>query len=108
TQEVADDPAQLVRSTGAQAEWLADGSLVAAFATQTSATDRAMLAARCALELRERWPDLTLAVATGRGQVRAGRALGEAVDRAHQLLRRAAQGVVRLDELSAQLLDGRF
>jgi tetratricopeptide (TPR) repeat protein len=106
--EEADDPALLARSMGARAEWLANGSLVAAFSTQTSATDRAVLAARCALALRERWSDLALALATGRGQVRAGRALGEAVDRAHRLLANVVPGVVRIDELSAHLLDGRF
>ena len=101
------EPIALAHTMGGRAERMWDGTIVAVFASHTSAGDRARVAARCALELRRRWPGFQLALATGRGHVHNGRAFGEAVERAHRLLGEAG-GLVLVDELTADLLDGRF
>jgi serine/threonine protein kinase len=98
---------------GAQVELLADGSLVATLAaTHGSATDPASLAARCALFLQERWPRAAIVLTTGRGHLRLP--VGEAVDRAGQLLRQLESlppsplAPVLLDDVTAGLLGPRF
>ncbi|WNG37751.1 protein kinase [Archangium violaceum] len=100
---------------GAVVEVLADGSLGIAFPPgQGTATDQATLAARCALSLKERWPEASVALATGRGLPSGRLPVGEAVDRAGQLLLRwgglpaSAAAHVLLDELSAGLLGPGF
>jgi hypothetical protein len=99
---------------GAHAEWLLDGSLVVAQATTGSATDQALKAARLALLIKERWPEATVVLATGRGAVQNAIPIGEVVDRATSILdrRRAAETGpalrVWLDDVSAGLLERRF
>jgi hypothetical protein len=101
-------------------ERLVDGSVVAALGRQgESAADQAVAAARCAAALRTAFPGTRVAIATARRLAGARGALGEAIDRAGQLLRdpaptQAAPGEadagtagVRLDEVTAGLLDGR-
>jgi eukaryotic-like serine/threonine-protein kinase len=102
-------------------EWLADGSLIAALSPSESATDLATQAARCALLLQQHWPAARIALATGRGVLRQRFPVGDAVDRAARIVRalpapETPEGEPRpesmsgiwLDELSADLLDGRF
>ncbi|HFE47136.1 MAG TPA: hypothetical protein ENJ18_16895, partial [Nannocystis exedens] len=103
-----DEPATIARGFGAQAEWLVDGSLVAAFSSGSGAVDRTIAAARCALQIRECWPTYKVVVATGRALVRSGLAVGEVVDRAYQLVESSESGTILLDELSSDLLDGHF
>ncbi|WP_375766223.1 protein kinase [Archangium gephyra] len=100
---------------GAVVEVLADGSLGIAFPPgHGTATDQATLAARCALSLKERWPEASVGLATGRGLPSGRLPVGEAVDRAGQLLLRwsglpaSATAHVLLDELSAGLLGAGF
>ncbi len=92
----------------ARADALADGTLVATLAGHGAPTDHAARAAACALELEQISRESTLALATGRTAFGAGR-VGEAVDRAARLLRapKPARGV-RVDDVTAGLLDGRF
>ncbi|WP_233166173.1 serine/threonine-protein kinase [Archangium sp. Cb G35] len=96
-------------------EVLADGSLGIAFPPgRGTATDQVTLAARCALSLKERWPEASVGLATGRGLPSGRLPVGEAVDRAGQLLLRwgalpaSATAHVLLDELSAGLLGPGF
>jgi serine/threonine protein kinase len=105
----------LLAPHGAQVELLADGSLVTTLmATQGSATDPAILAARCALLIQERWPEAAVVLTTGRGKLASHLPVGEAVDRAGQLLRQLdslpADSSVRvlLDEVTADLLGPGF
>ncbi len=99
---------------GPRVELLADGSLVLTLvASLGSATDPAALAARCALSLLERWPEAVVALTTGRGSVDADLPMGEAMDRAGQLLRqvgalRPDASPVLLDEVTAGLLGPGF
>ncbi|HEY5945103.1 MAG TPA: protein kinase [Kofleriaceae bacterium] len=96
---------------GARLQRLVDGSLVVTLAGSGGTSDQAMQAARCALSLKSLLADTPMALATGRG-VMAGRwPVGEAIDRAAALLdaaRRAATHLVRVDEVTAGLLDTRF
>ena len=96
---------------GARLQRLVDGSLVVTLMGSGSTPDLVMQAARCALALKALLPDTAMALATGRG-VMAGRwPVGEAIDRAAGLLgaaKRASPQLVRLDEITAGLLDTRF
>jgi hypothetical protein len=112
-----------------RAEWLVNGTLVAALEPGADAHDQVAQAARCALLLRERWPEAQVALATGYGRLRETSVLGEVLDRALRLIDEplradggdgdrdggavtsAAGGPedgVRVDELSSSLLDTRF
>ncbi len=100
---------------GAQVELLANGSLVATLmASHGSATDPAALAARCALFLQERWPQAVVVLATGRGRLDQQLPVGEAMDRAGQLLRQLSPqpqdsaARILLDEVTAGLLGSSF
>ena len=117
-QTLRDGLRKLLAPHGAQVELLADGALVLTLvASLGSATDPAALAARCALSLLERWPEAVVALATGRGSFHQHLPMGEAMDRAGQLLRqvehlstaeRASSTAVLLDEVTAGLLGSGF
>jgi serine/threonine protein kinase/tetratricopeptide (TPR) repeat protein len=105
----------LLSPHGAQVELLADGSLVATLvASHGSATDPAALAARCALLLQERWPQAAVVLTTGRGRLDQHLPVGEAMDRAGQLLRQLPPPLpdstvpVLLDDVTAGLLGSGF
>lgn len=106
-----------VRELGAHADFLMDGALVVTLPQTGSATDQAAMAARVALMIKDRWPEATVAVSTGRGVAHGMTAVGDVADRAARLLQRhtssqlAAPGSpsgVWLDELSARLLGPPF
>src|SRR5262249_54154207 len=74
---VDDDKFETLRETlspyGASVERLVDGSLVATFvARRGAATDQAALAVRCALIIKERLPEASVALTTGRGVMSMG------------------------------------
>jgi tetratricopeptide (TPR) repeat protein len=108
----------LLSPHGAQVELLADGSLVLTLlASHGSAADPASLAARCALILQERWPEAAVVLTTGRGRLDHHFPVGEAMDRAGQLLRQvellstttpSSSASVLLDEVTAGLLGPGF
>jgi tetratricopeptide (TPR) repeat protein len=83
---------------------LADGSVVITLLGEGAATDQAARAARCALAIRELVPAAPMALAIGRGVV--GDPLGDLIDRATGMVR--GPGEVRVDEVTAGLLDVRF
>src|SRR5262249_38935985 len=77
----------IAEARGGRFEQLADGSaLVTIAGTTRIATDQAANAARCALALRASVPWRPLSLATGRAAVTGRMPVGEAVDRAAQLL----------------------
>jgi hypothetical protein len=92
---------------GGNLERLVDGSYVVTLAGGGGASDQAIRAARCALALKVIAPTAPMALATGRGVMAGGWPVGEAIDRAARLV---AVGVdaVRIDEVTAGLLDSRF
>src|SRR5579859_7093058 len=99
---------------GARMERLADGSFVATLVGSGDATDHAAHAARFALALREMLPEAPIVLATGRGVVTGKFPVGEVLERASKLLLEARPatgpqtGPVRLDDVTAGLLDLRF
>lgn len=108
-----------LREEGVHAEFLASGALVVTVASQGSATDQAVRAARVARRIRAQWSAAAVSVATGRGVMQGRAAVGEVVDRAAQTLARgsgaqeperppSSEASVVVDALSAQLLEGRF
>lgn len=110
---------QAVTAHGGRLELLADGSHLVVMSGGGSPSDRAAQAARCALALRRRLPEVRLAVATGRGDPSAESELGEVVTRAAQLLDLVPPGSndggaappgggIRIDQTTAGLLDQRF
>src|SRR6185295_4354140 len=82
------------------------------------AIDQAAQAARCALAMRDIARRAPMALATGRGEDAGALPVGEVIDRAAELLRlaranpgriaKAAVRPIRLDEVTAGLLDLRF
>ena len=108
-----------VQPFGARLERVADRGAVATLSGEGSATDQATRAARCAMAMREALPSAPVAVATGRSVLDGAVPVGEAIDRAVVLLRAHERGAssrspsitlsaVRLDEVTAGLLDARF
>jgi tetratricopeptide (TPR) repeat protein len=100
---------------GGTVELLADGTLaVALMLHRGAATDQAAVTARCALSIKERWPEASLVVATGRGVLGSRMPSGEVMDRAGQLLLQLEQlpadsaSEVLLDEVTAGLLGPSF
>jgi tetratricopeptide (TPR) repeat protein len=98
---------------GAQVELLVEGTLVAPLLLERgTATDQAALAAHAALTLKERWPDARVVLVTGRSVLSERLPVGEAMDRAGQLLRHLEQvptpSPVVLDEVTAGLLGPGF
>lgn len=110
--------AEVLAAFRLRAEWLVNGTLVAALEPGADAHDQVAQAARCALLVRERWPEAAVALATGYGRLREASVLGEVLDRALRLLGEPRTGDgeppgapeegVRVDELSTSLLDARF
>jgi len=88
---------------------LKGGGVLLFLSGQGEANDRASQAALCALELSQRRPDLTLAVATGLVDTSGDMPVGVAIDRAALLLgnARGATGVM-LDEVTLGLVGLRF
>ncbi len=103
---------ELAERFGAHLERLADGVVVAAMQVESSATDQATRAARFALALAGHWPGL-VAMSSGRAEWVGQLPVGAAIDRAMALAQArsrepARPGTVRIDEVTASLLDLRF
>ncbi|TKD05313.1 serine/threonine-protein kinase PknK [Polyangium fumosum] len=102
---------QALPRMGFDVEELAEGSILAAVAARGMVTDQARIAARGALYLRELRPDARIGVVTGRALLGRTTRMGEAIDRAKELLeglRHDAQEGVWLDAVTAALLEPRF
>ncbi len=104
-----------LRSHKARPTLLADGSLLATFLLESgTATDQAALAARCALSVKELWPESLVALTTGLSLRSASMPVGDAADRAGDLLHQlegapeVAAIPVMLDDTTAGLLGPRF
>jgi eukaryotic-like serine/threonine-protein kinase len=90
-------------------EQLADGSLLALLRGGMP-TDLAARAVRCAHALAAEGRLSRVSVVTARAELRAALPVGDVLERAARLLKPTTDGqpVIRLDELTAGLLDGRF
>jgi tetratricopeptide (TPR) repeat protein len=99
---------ELASRFGAELNLLPNGALVLMLSTEGPATDIAARAAECALALAAGLPGVPIALSTGRAERGSSLLLGEAIDRASRLVGVAEGGTVRLDEVTAALLDDRF
>ncbi|WP_428264500.1 serine/threonine-protein kinase PknK [Haliangium sp.] len=110
-----------LRKLGADVGVLRDGTLMALLdsagvPSPRTAVDQAINAARLAQEIGRVLPDARMAIATGQAEVHQDQVLGEAIERAVELLSAAApagEGApgevsVCLDELTATLVRSRF
>jgi len=101
-------------SYGVQKEELADGSLLGVLELERgTAADPSALAARCALALKERWPEVRVAVATGLCVFQGALPTGPAPERAEWLRGHfekepATASFALLDDVTAGLLDAGF
>lgn len=105
-------------SFGVHFDSLGDGSLLAILDSRRTATDQAVDAARCALDLRSVFAHAPIAVATGRATLGKRLLLGEIIDRAASLLepsetpiadrRQLSTQAIFVDETTAGLLGNRF
>lgn len=95
---------------GGSLEMFADGTAAIIIDRALVPTDVAAHIARCALSLWALSPGTPLAVAVGFGERAKGLPVGEAIDRAAQLLHAPGESKARiaLDETTAELLDARF
>jgi hypothetical protein len=93
---------------GVEVAQLADGSLVATLHGEGAAHDQAARAARCALAWRSLLDGGAIALATGRGRVDGRLPFGEVVEGAAAMLAKGTAGAIRIDALTAGLLDERF
>lgn len=99
---------ELTRRHGGSVEQLLDGTLVISVSARGAATDSAASVARLALALRSSLGGSKLVLATGRGAVRGAVPMGDVIDRAGALLRRAGHSGIHIDAVTAGLLDARF
>ncbi len=93
---------------GGELAVLADGSVLVTVTGGGAFTDQAARAARSALALRARHPEAAVAVVAGRSERLARLPLGEVIERAVALLRRAGPGSIRIDEAVAGLCAAAF
>lgn len=109
---VADVQLEQVRATAlppdCQVERLADGSYLIAIWGRGNARDQAAQAVHAAMSLASIVTE-PVVVATGRGVVAGRWPVGEVIDRAAHMVRRGGSaGRIRIDELTAGLLDARY
>ncbi|HEU4730849.1 MAG TPA: protein kinase [Kofleriaceae bacterium] len=90
-------------------EVLADGCLLVILSNGDAAPDLAVRAARCATSVQRVLGHSAVVVVSGREVLGPGLADGELIDRARELLETTEKwATVRIDELTAGLLRGRF
>lgn len=108
------DARAIVERFGAHCELFADGTTVVIFDQTSIPTDIATQVARCALALRAHVPDVPIAITTGWGEIGRGLPVGDAIERAVQLLYTPreedvdAAPRILIDDTTAGLLDVRF
>ena len=94
---------------GGRLDVLADRSLLVTLDGELSPADDATRAARCALAMRALFPSLPIALVAGERETQRRIAMGPVIDRGATLLRSIdARGTIRVDQVIAGFLDGRF
>jgi tetratricopeptide (TPR) repeat protein len=99
---------QALEPYGARLDRLLDGSMVVTLSGRGAPTDQAAHAARCALHLRAALPQAAMTISTGRAVIFGQLPVGDVIDRGAELLKGEPRGVIRLDEVTADLLGSRF
>lgn len=100
--------ATLLEPYGGRVDRLLDRSVIVTAPALPSVTEQAEQIGRMGLQVVSRYPDLSVAMATGRAVLLARLPAGEVIEQAAMLLEGGAPGVVVMDDTSARLLAGRF
>ena len=98
----------VVAAHGCRLDLLWDGSMLITLMPEGSATDQATRAARCALAVHSLLPDVGMVVVTGRAVLSDRMPIGEVLDRGVRTLRGEHANAIRVDDVTAGLLEGRF
>jgi serine/threonine protein kinase/tetratricopeptide (TPR) repeat protein len=108
--ELADDGplSAAAAAAGAELQRLANGTLLVTIPDPRLPTDQAARAARAALGLRQVAPGLAMVLATGRAEGPRQVPMEQVVRQAARALERLGAGKIRVDALTASLLDPRF
>ena len=93
---------------GARIEQLRNGAAILEFTGSGTATELALKAAHCALQLRRSLSYVPIAIATGRATLQQQQVMGAVIDRAAATIALAEAGMVVLDDVTAGLLGNRF
>ncbi len=96
---------QAVASFGARVDIVADGSVVALVSGRGVASELVSRSARCALALCKALPSFRISLCTGRGITGDRVPIGEALDRAFDMLTKGQLGKIAVDDVTASLLD---
>ena len=99
---------EIVQRHGGDLARLANGALLVTLGGRGPASEQVMIAAACALELRDALPAARIALATGRALTNAEGPPGPVIDLAASLFVRSASPGIQLDEVTAGLLGERF
>ncbi|NVB79369.1 MAG: AAA family ATPase, partial [Kofleriaceae bacterium] len=101
---------RVVAANGGTYQALADGehSFLVTIESVRAPTDQAAAAARVSIALREADPEIRQVLVTGRGSDGGHTPMGELVDSAVRHLLSASAGEIRVDRLTAALIDARF
>jgi hypothetical protein len=97
-----------VEPFGGHVDRLLDRSLLVTLPGRGLLREQAVQIARCALALRARLPEASLAIATGRAALLAKLPVGPVVDRLRQMAEGQTAATIRIDESTARLLPTRF
>jgi tetratricopeptide (TPR) repeat protein len=112
TAETAIVPLEQLRSIigplAGHVERLQNGAVIATFPGKGTAADQVVRAARCALLMSAALPDLQVVLVTGRGKLDGPLPVGEVIDRAVGLMSSGGPSPIRIDDLTAGLLELRF
>ena len=100
--------AEAVHAAGAELERLANGTLLVTIPGTRAPTDQAARAARAALALRRAAPTLAMVLATGRVEGPRQMPQIRVLTQAARVLHSLPPATIRLDALTASLLDHRF
>ena len=99
---------RIVQRHGGTHARLANGALLVTLSGREGTSEQVVAAAVCALELRDAFATARIALATGRAQTTSAGPPGPVIDQAAALLTQSKMPGIRVDELTAGLLGGRF
>lgn len=98
----------LIEKHRGKLDMLADGTMGVTISGSGSATDLAVRAAHCSLAIKRLWPNAHVALVSGRAVLMHRSPVGELIARGTKMLAASDLTCVRLDEVTAALLGGRF
>jgi tetratricopeptide (TPR) repeat protein len=99
---------QIVRRRGGDPARLANGTFLITVGGRSSPGEQVIAAAECATALYEALPSARIALATGRARSAAGGLAGPVIDHAAALLAESTSPGVRVDRVTASLIEERF